>query len=157
MVWGPHGWCQSRWFFGNMRELLTKKHPIYLHSKAGRKKVLNKAHNIWSKCDFCSQTFPFCLSLLCLSRPLLCPDRVHAEILVHPPLHRSHSWKHQSWRLLQSGRSKLCHPRSQICSQHRWYFHMQQILQLTFLIQLMTETTSSMKVSSRSIGRLAIA
>ena len=62
------------------------------------------------------QTFSLCLSLLCLPRPLFLVDPVHAEILVSPPLHRPHTGKHQSWRLLQPGRSKLCHPGSKVCS-----------------------------------------
>ena len=53
-------------------------------------------------CVAASKTFPLCLPLLRLPRPLLCPDRLHAEILVCPPLHRPHPGKHQSWRILQS-------------------------------------------------------
>ena len=102
-----------------------------------------------------SKTFSFCLSLLSLPRPLLCPDRVHTEILVSPPLHPPHPWKHQSWMLLQPRRSQLCDPRSEICSKHRWCFHFIFWFKQYYFFQL--TTSSSMRLSSRSIGQLATA
>ena len=65
MVWGLLGWCQSKWYFGNIRELLTCLFDQ--HSKVGRSKVSFWFFHLQE--SFSVRNFPF-VFLCCVFRGL---------------------------------------------------------------------------------------
>ena len=99
-----------------------------------------------------SRDFPFRLPLDYLPSSLLCTHHFNPEILGNPSLHCPCPWQHQCRGFLQSQRSKLCNPGPEVRFEHR-YISRFFLIYAICPFQLITDTTSSMKLSSKYIGQ----